>query len=142
MISDIRVKVSDYSSLNTTERRGRLTNSSSSDISASRYSSIVRWNASRSLRLTGTRLGLRSELVNPLQVLKAHTIHDRTNFVDREKLTGLTFIEATKPSAGQYGETLSMSQLPDQVTASSLVCAYCILDVACPRIVELVVWVL
>jgi hypothetical protein len=61
---------------------------------------------------------LRSELVNQPQVLKARTIHDRANFVDREKLTGSTFIEATKPSAGQYGETLLKSQPPDQVAAS------------------------
>lgn len=62
-------------------------------MSDSRYSSIVRWKASRSLRLTGTvTLSACRSLVASYKVL---AVQNLANFLDSEKLAGLVLAKAS-----------------------------------------------
>lgn len=86
----------------------RRTSSSISDTRLCRYSSMVRWNASRSFRLTGTVIGrCFSKQLARSGVRCAPTVHDPPDLLDAQQLAFLARAVAAKPAAQQDRECLA-----------------------------------
>jgi len=88
-----------------------------------RYSSMVMWKASRSLRLTGTAI-----LSEQAQVRdRAHAVENFANFFEREKLALFCCLaidaHASKPSAEQDGKDDILNVTSPQTVVSILVSA-------------------
>ena len=79
------------------------------EISASRYSSIVRWNASCSLRFTGTARAHVSYTTTPTTAGANHTVEELSDLVDREerRAGALVLFEPAEPCAQLDGGDLS-----------------------------------